>query len=65
MAASEEGSFWVKLLLATASVNIRQVSKRWIKSFFVSSTTTEKINMLTICNVKTEYEKMVIYKKQD
>ena len=42
--------------LVTASVYIRQVSKRWLK-VFVSSTTTKKINMLTMCNVNTEYKK--------
>ena len=34
-----------------------------VKSFFVSRTTTKKINILTKCNVKTEYKKMVMHKK--
>ena len=45
--------------LVTASVYIRQVSKKMVKSFFISRTTTKEINMLTMCNVKTEYEKIV------
>ena len=48
--------------LVTASVYIRQVSKRWLK-FFVSRTTTKKINMLTMCNVKTKYKKMAMHNK--
>ena len=35
-----------------------------VKSFFVSSTTTKNINMPTMCNVKTEYKKMVMHKKR-
>ena len=49
--------FGISSYLVTSLVYIRQVSKRWLK-IFVSRTTTKKINMLTMCNVKTEYKKM-------
>ena len=53
--------------LSTASVYIRQLSKRWIKSFFVSRSTTKKMMMMmmmmTMYNAKTEYGKMMMYKK--
>ena len=37
-----------------------QVSKRWIKGFFVFWTITKKISMLPMCNVKIECKKLNI-----
>ena len=51
--------------LVTAAVYIRQVCKWLIKSFFLSRTTTKKINMLTMCNAKTEYKKIVMHEKRN
>ena len=40
-------------------LSTRQMSKRWIKSFFVSRTATKKINMLPMCNVNEMLNKKV------
>ena len=42
-------------------LSIRQMSKRWIKSFFVSRTATKKINMLPMCNVNEMLNEKVFH----